>query len=93
MPKGRVAKVVPQCDCLGEILVESKRARDAPSNLRYFKRVCKPCTEVVTLGSEEDLRLVGQAPKALAVEDAQFAPVSPAEIYGNYLREPDIGAQ
>ena len=30
---------------------------------------------------------------ALAVEDAQFAPVSPAEIYGNYLREPDIGAQ
>ena len=70
MPKGRVAKVVPQCDCLGEILVESKRARDAPSNLRYFKRVCKPCTVVVTLGCEEDLRLVGQAPKALAVEDA-----------------------
>lgn len=29
---------------------------------------------------------------ALAGEDARFFPVSPAEIHGSYLREPDIGA-
>ena len=29
---------------------------------------------------------------ALAVGDTLFSPVSPAKIHGNYLREPDIGA-
>ena len=68
--KGRVAKIVAQCDSLGKVLVESKRTRDAPGNLRDFKRVSEPRAVVVALWGKEDLRLVGQAPEALAVEDA-----------------------
>ena len=65
-----MAEVVTEADRLDEILVEAQRPRHRARDLRDLERVRHPRAVVVALGRDEDLRLVLQAAKGLAVHDA-----------------------
>ena len=65
VPKGGVAQVVTEGDGLGEVLVQPECPRDGARDLRHFQGVGKPRAEVVALGCEEHLGLVGEPPKRL----------------------------
>ena len=69
MAEGRVAEVVPQGDGLSQVLVEAKRTGDGARNLSDLEGVGEARPIVVAFGGEKDLRLVGEAPEALAVEN------------------------
>ena len=66
----RVADVVPQADRLGQILVEAQGAGNCAGDLRDGQGVRQAGGVVVAKGRNEDLSLMLQAPKRLAVEDA-----------------------
>ena len=57
-------------DGLGEILVDTQRARDGTGNLGHFERVGEPAAKVIALVVHEDLGLVLKAPKGGGVEHA-----------------------
>ena len=65
-----MAEVVAEGNCLGQVLVEAKRARHGASNTRDLERVGEACAEVVALGRNKHLRLVLQATERLGVHDA-----------------------
>src|SRR5919108_3576646 len=65
----RMAQVVPQADGLREVLVQAERARDVASDPAGLERVRKASAVVIAFGSDEDLRLVLQAPERLRVHD------------------------
>ena len=61
----RVPEIMSECDCFGQILVESERPRDGPRNLRNLERMRQPSTVVVALRRDKYLRLVAQPPERL----------------------------
>src|SRR5919109_2956483 len=65
----RMAQVVPQADGLREVLVQAERARDVASDPAGLERVRKASAVVIAFGSDEDLRLVLEAPERLRVDD------------------------
>ena len=69
VPERRMAKVVPERDRLGEILVQLERPRHRPRDAGGLERVHEACAVVVALRVDEDLGLVLQAPEGLAVDD------------------------
>ena len=68
--EGRVAQVVAEGNGLREILVEAERPCDVPRDLGDLKGVREARAVVIPLGCQKDLRLVGKAAEALAVQDA-----------------------
>src|SRR5215472_4595937 len=64
-----VADVVPDCDRLGEVLVQAQGPRDAPRDACSLERVRQAGAKMVALGIDEDLRLVAQPPESLRVDD------------------------
>ena len=68
--EGGVSEIVSESRRFREILVEREPAGDGPCDLRDLKRVGKPRAVVVILGREKDLRLVHQAAKRLAMQNA-----------------------
>ena len=74
-----VTQVVAERDRLGQVLVQPQRPRARPRDLRDLERVREPRAVVIALGRQEDLRLVGQSAKGLAVDD----PVSVALVLGS----------
>src|SRR5690606_10055326 len=69
MAERRVAEIVTERDCLGELLVEPQHLGDAARNLRHLEGVREARPVVVARRREEDLRLVLQAPERLRVND------------------------
>ncbi len=69
VPERRVAEVVTERDRLGEILVQAKRSGGRSSDLAHLERVGEADPVVVTLGGQEDLRLVLQPTERLRVDD------------------------
>ena len=67
--EGRMPEVVPQPDRLGQVLVQPQRPRHRARDPARLERVSEPRPVVVTLGSDEHLRLVLQPPERLRVND------------------------
>ncbi len=61
--EGRMAYVVGEAQRLGQILVQSQRARDAAADLRDLETVGQADAVMVAVGGDEYLRLVAQAAK------------------------------
>ncbi len=70
VPERRMAEVVPDCDRLGEVLVQPQRAGDDPRDPGRLERMREPRAEVVASRRHEDLGLVLQPPERLRVHDA-----------------------
>src|SRR5450631_3180503 len=70
MTERRVAEVVPHDDRLGERFIEAERAGHRAGDLRHLERMRDARAVVIPLGGEKDLRLAGQAPERLRVNDA-----------------------
>ena len=70
VPEGRVTEVVAESDRLGQVLVQTQRARDRARDAGRLDRVRQPRAVVVALGRDEDLGLVLEPPERLAVHDA-----------------------
>ncbi len=69
MAERRVPGVVPQPDRLGQILVQTERARDYPGDPGRLERVRHPRSVVVVRRVDEDLRLALQTTERLRVQD------------------------
>src|SRR2546430_16369431 len=65
-----MAQIVTKPDRLGENFIETKRLGDGATDLRDFQNVCEPRAVVITFRGQENLRLVLEAAKRLAVNDA-----------------------
>src|SRR5258707_11572680 len=70
MAKRSVAYVVPQSDGFDQVLVEPEGSTDGSGYLGDFERVGEPGSVVVAGRIDEDLRLVFEPAKRLAMEDA-----------------------
>src|SRR5687767_3744726 len=70
MAKRRVAEVVGEAQCLGQILVKTKDARHRAADLRDLDRMGQANAEMVAVGSDEHLRLVAQAAEGDRMDDA-----------------------
>src|SRR5690606_22925701 len=69
MAERRVAQVVRQGQCLGQVLIEPEPAGNAARDLRHLEAVRQPCAVVVALMVDEHLRLVLQAAEGRRMED------------------------
>ncbi len=69
VPERRMPEVVAESDRLGQVLVQSQRARDRARDRRDLERVRQPRAVMVALGRDEHLRLVREPAKRLAVHD------------------------
>ena len=67
--EGGVPQVVAERDSLGQVLVQPERPGDGAGDLRHFQRMGEARAEMVALGSEEHLGLVGKPPKRFRVQD------------------------
>jgi hypothetical protein len=70
MAERRVPEIVRECERLGEIFVDTERARDRPRNLRDFEAVGQPRAVMVALVIDKDLRLVVQPAEGGRMQDA-----------------------
>ena len=68
--KGRMPKVMPKRDRLGQVFVEPQGARHCARDLRDLERMRQAGAVVVALGRDEHLRLVGKPPERLGMDDA-----------------------
>ena len=59
-----------QCDGLRKVLVKPQAAGQGPGHLGYLQRMRKARAIVVAHGGKKYLRLVFEAPKTFAVDDA-----------------------
>ena len=75
VPERRVPEIVSERDRLGQVLVERERTRDRAGYLRDLERVRHARAVVVAFRGQEDLRLVREPPKRLAVDDAVPVPL------------------
>ena len=67
--EGGVPQVMAKRDGLSQILVQPERPCDGAGDLRHFQRMGEARAEVVALGSEEHLGLVGKPPKRFRVQN------------------------
>ena len=70
MAERGVAEVVAEADRLDQVLVQTKRARDAAGDAGRLERVGQAGAVVVALGGDEDLGLVHETAEGLRVDDA-----------------------
>ncbi len=80
----RMAEIVRQCQRLGEVLVEPKRARQRAGDLRHFQRMSEPGAVVVALVIDEHLRLMRQPPERAGMDNA--VAVAPERVTGRARR-------
>jgi hypothetical protein len=66
----RMAYVMRERQCFCELLVEAKHGGHGSGDLRHFKRVSQPISEMVAQVRSEDLGFSLQAPKTPGVYDA-----------------------
>jgi hypothetical protein len=64
-----MTEIVRQRQSLRQILIYTKTARHAAGNLGNFDAVGQTGSEVITMGRNEDLRLVFQSPKCRRMDD------------------------
>jgi hypothetical protein len=104
--EGRMAEIVAERDRLSQIFVEAECARDRARDPGRLERVRQARAVMITLGIDEDLRLVLEAPEGLRVNDAVavalkrrsqaalflFLARAPARVVGPYgeRREPAV---
>ena len=69
MAEGRVAEIMREAQCLGQILVESQRAGDHPPDLRDFEAVGEAGAIMIAVGRDEYLGLGLQAAEAHRMDD------------------------
>jgi hypothetical protein len=69
MTKRRVAKVMRERQCLGEIIVKAERTGNGAGDLADFDRMGQPGAVMIALMRHEDLGLMGEAPKGCGMED------------------------
>ena len=69
MAERRVAEVVGEAECLGQVLVEAEGAGDGAADLRDLEAVGQADPEMVAVGGDEDLGLVAQAAEGDRVDD------------------------
>jgi hypothetical protein len=65
-----MAKIMRERECLGQILVDAERAREAAGNLRNFEAMGQPRAIMITFVIDEDLGLVVEAAECGGMEDA-----------------------
>jgi len=70
MAERRMAEIVRQRQCLGEVLVEIKPPGERARHLRDLERVGEPGAVMVALVEDEDLRLVLEPAKRRSMDDA-----------------------
>ena len=86
--EGGVPQVMAKRDGLSQILVQPERPCDGAGDLRHFQRMGEARAEVVALGSEEHLGLVGKPPKRFRVQNlVAIALVVGAQRVGSSLEE------
>jgi hypothetical protein len=69
MAERRVAKIVSQAQSLSEVLVKAERPGERATDLSDFQAVRQADPEMIAVGSDENLRLVAQAPERDRVDD------------------------
>ena len=69
MAEGGMPQIMAEGHGFGQILVQAERTRDRAGDLRHFERMREARAKMVALGSDEHLRLVGQASKTLRMND------------------------
>jgi len=70
MAERRVAEIVGEAQCLGEILIDGEHPRHRARNLGDFERMGKAGAVVIAFVLHEDLRLVLQAAKRGGMDNA-----------------------
>jgi len=73
--KWRMADVVSQTYCFGQVLIKPEATSDSPSSRRNKPNVVHPCANVVILREIKDLGLVSQATKRLRVDNPVNIPL------------------
>ena len=73
--EGSVAEIVRQRDGLREVLIQPERPADIAGNSGNLDRVSQPRSQMVAGAVQEDLRLIFQAAKRAAVDDAVAVPL------------------
>ena len=74
MPEWRMTEIMPERQCLGEILVKAERAGDRSRDLLDFERVRQPRPVVIAFVEGEDLRLVLETPEGRGMDDPVAVP-------------------
>src|SRR5262244_3691110 len=71
MPKRRMAQVVSERDCFGQILVQPQCTRDSATDRRHLDRMRQACAQMIAGAVEKNLRLVFQAAERARMNDAR----------------------
>ena len=69
MTKRRMAEIVGQRQCLGQVLVKGQHARDGTGDLCHLQAVREPRAVVIALMEHEHLGLVGEPPERRGMHD------------------------
>ena len=75
MSEGRMAQIMPQGDGLRQILIQAQRSGDRPGDLRHLQGMRQPGTVVISLGTQEHLRLMFHSAKGFRVQDPVPVPL------------------
>ena len=70
MAERRVAEIVRECQCFGEVFMQAQRAADRAGQLRNFEAVREACAVMVAFVVDEYLCLVFQAAESSGMDDA-----------------------
>ena len=69
MAKRRVSEVMPQCDCLRQVLIEIQCPCNGSCNLRNLNGMREPCPEMVALRCQEYLCLMHESSERLGMDN------------------------
>src|SRR6185503_12620700 len=75
MAKGRMAQIMSQGNCLGQVFIQGESARNCPADRSYFDRMSQPGPQMIAGAIQENLRLIFQSPKRARVDDARPVPL------------------
>ena len=84
MAERRVAKIMGERQCLGQVLVQSERARKRAGDLGDLERVGKAGAEMIALVEDEDLGLMRKPAESGRMDDA--VAVAPKGVAGRARR-------
>ena len=75
MPERGVAEVMAKRHRLGKVVVEPKRPRQRPRDLRHLDRMGEAGAEMIALVVDEHLGLIGEAAEGGRMDDAVAVPL------------------
>jgi hypothetical protein len=75
MPKGRMADIVRQADCLGKIFIQSKTTSNSSCGRGDKSDMIHSGTDMVILRKIKDLGLMSQASERLRVDNSMNVPL------------------